>query len=398
MVRYRVIMGALAPGIAVLAGLAGSARSGVAARPSTPPVCSPALRSQRPLSNVRTALVSVTGNPFGVASTADGEWSYVSTLSGEVVVVANRGSKPRVVRQIAIPGEMLSGVALAHDGRYLVVADGSGAAVVSVSRAERGAPDAVLGRLSASGASSDPALQSAIEVAISSDDRFVFVSLESADEIAVFDLRRATESGFRRSALVGTIPLGLAVVGMAVSPDGNWLYATSELASAKARRGTISVISIRRAETRPRQSVVASVPAGCDPVRVAVSPDGKVVWVTARESNSLLGFSASRLRTDPKHALLANVRVGTAPVGLALFRHGSRLVVADSNRFATPDQPAELTVIDTRAALAHKSAVIGAVMAGTFPREISVDASHLRLFITNFGSNQLEVVDTRRIP
>jgi DNA-binding beta-propeller fold protein YncE len=343
-------------------------------------------------------MVSVTGHPFGVASTADGEWSFVSTLSGEVAVIGDRVGKPRVVQEIALPGEMLSGDALTHDGRYLLVADGSGAAILSVSRAERGAPHAVLGRLSASGASSDFALQSAIEVAISSDDRFVFVSLESANEIAVFNLRRAIESGFHQSALVGTIPLGLAVVGMAVSPDGRWLYATSEVASTKARHGTISVINIRRAETRPRHSVVASVAAGCDPVRVAVSPDGKVVWVTARESNSLLAFSASRLRTDPKHALLATVRVGTAPVGLALFRAGSRIVVADSNRFATPGQPAELTVIDTRAALAHKSAVIGAIPAGTFPREISVDVSHERLLVTNFGSNQLEVVDTSHLP
>jgi DNA-binding beta-propeller fold protein YncE len=293
---------------------------------------------------------------------------------------------------------MLAGDALTHDGRYLVVADGSGAAILSVSRAERGAPHAVLGRLSASSQSSNFALQSAIEVAISPDNRFVFVSLESANEIAVFSFRRALASGFRHSALVGTIRLGVAVVGMAISPDGKWLYATSERANAKTRQGTISVINIRRAESRPRDSVVTSVAAGCDPVRAAVSPDGKVVWVTARESNSLLAFSASRLRTNPQHALLANVRVGAAPVGLVLLRDGARIVVADSNRFAAPGQAAELTVIDTRAALAHKSAVIGAIPAGAFPREISVDASHKRLLVTNFGSDQLEFVDTSHLP
>jgi len=399
MARCRLIFVAVtAVGTAVVAGFAASARSDVAASPGTPPVCSPALRSQRPLAKVGTAMVSVAGHPFGVVSTADGGWSFVSTLSGEVAVIADRGSKPRVVREIALPGDMLSGDALTHDGRYLVVADGSGAAILSVSRAERGAPHAVLGQLSASGQSSNFALQSAIEVAISPDDGFVFVSLESANQIAVFDFRRALESGFRHSALVGTIPLGLAVVGMAISPDGNWLYATSEAESAKARHGTVSVINIRRAESQPRHSVVASVAAGCDPVRAAVSPDGKVLWVTARESNSLLAFSASRLPTHPQHALLASVRVGTAPVGLALLRDGARIVIADSNRFAAPGQAAELTVIDTRAALAHKSAVIGAIPAGTFPREISVDASHKRLLVTNFGSDQLEVVDTSHLP
>lgn len=384
---------------AVLAGFAASARSDVTARPSTPPVCSPALDSQRPLRKVGTAMVSVTGNPFAVVSTADGKWSFVSTLSEGVSVIAHRRGRSRVVHEIGLPGEMLLGEALTHDGRYLVVADGSGAAILSVSRVERGAPRAVLGRLSASGSSSNFALQSAIEVAISADDRFAFVSLESANEIAVFDLRRAVESGFHDSSLVGTIPLGLAVVGMAISPDGNWLYATSEAAaSTRTRHGTISVINVRQAETRPRHSVVASVAAGCDPVRVAVSPNGKVVWVTARESNALLAFSASRLHTDSEQAPLARIRVGTAPVGLALLRDGARIVVADSNRFAAPGRSAKLTVIDTRAALAHKSAVIGAIPAGAFPRELSVDAPQKRLLVTNFGSNQLEVVELTHIP
>ena len=111
-----------------------------------------------------------------------------------------------------------------------------------------------------------------------------------------------------------------------------------------------------------------------------------------------MAFSASRLRTDPQHARLASLRVGTAPVGLALVRGGARIVVADSNRFGTPGQSANLTVIDTRAALAHKRAVIGAIRAGAFPRELSVDVRQKRLLVTNFGSNQLEVVDLTTIP
>jgi hypothetical protein len=46
-----------------------------------------------------------------------------------------------------------------------------------------------------------------------------------------------------------------------------------------------------------------------------------------------------------------------------------RIVVADSNRFATQGSPAELMVIGARTALAHESAVIGAIPAGTFPSE-----------------------------
>jgi DNA-binding beta-propeller fold protein YncE len=343
-------------------------------------------------------MVPLSGNPFGVVSTEGGVWSFVSTLSGTVAVLDDRGRRPRVVREITLPGDTLAGDVLTNDERYLLVADGSGAAVLDVGRVERGAPHAVLGKLAVDARSTSLALDSAIEVSVSPDDRFAFVSLESANEIAVFNLDRALKTGFKRSALVGTIPLGLAVVGMAISPDGHWLYATSEARSATSRQGTISVMNLKVAETRPRRSVVESATAGCDPVRVALSPDGTVVWVAARESNSLLAFSAPRLRSDPQHALLARIRVGAAPVGLALLRKGTRIVVADSNRFAAPGQAAALTVIDTHAALAHKAAVIGAIPAGTFPRELSAEATQNRLLVTNFGSNQLEVIDLSHLP
>jgi DNA-binding beta-propeller fold protein YncE len=132
-------------------------------------------------------------------------------------------------------------------------------------------------------------------------------------------------------------------------------------------------------------------------VRVVISPDGHTVWVTTRGSNALLGFSASRLMHDPAHALQADVRVGQAPVGLAIVDHGRRIVVADSNRFLVPGSTAGLTVIDTAAALAGKPAVLGFIEAGKFPREESLEPNGT-LLITNFASDQLEAVNTTNLP
>lgn len=342
-------------------------------------------------------MVPLGGNPFGVVTSSDGRWSFVAQLSGRSVsVVSDRGARPQVVRQIDV-GVALEGAALSHDGRYLLVAAGSGAVVIDVRAALRGSARPLLGELSA-GSASSIRLASAIEVALSPNDRFAFVSLESADEVAVFDLRRALRRRFRGSSLVGTIPLGLAPVGMAVSPDGRWLYATSEQRNVYERVGTLSVIDLRKAETQPRRSVIATVAAGCDPVRVAVSPSGETVWVTARESNSLLAFSAARLRADPKHALLAHVRVGSAPVPLAVVDGGRRIVVGDSNRFHGAGQHSALTLVSAIAALRHKPAVLGEIRAGSFPREMSVDLKRKRLLVTNFGSNEIEVVDTASLP
>jgi DNA-binding beta-propeller fold protein YncE len=154
----------------------------------------------------------------------------------------------------------------------------------------------------------------------------------------------------------------------------------------------LSVISLAKAERDPARSVIATVPAHCQPVRVAVSADGRTVWVTARASDQLLAFSATRLISDPSHALLAAVRVGEAPVGLALTSGDQRVVVADSNRFNASGAHSDLTVVSAPAALAGRSAILGTIPAGSFPREMALEPNGDTLLVGNFASKQLEAV------
>jgi 6-phosphogluconolactonase (cycloisomerase 2 family) len=334
--------------------------------------------------------------PFGVSATPGGRWDLVGALAARssVAVFANRAAGgPRLVRQIRLPQAAL-GTHLTADGRYLLAADdGGGADVVAISRAVRGKKGALLGALNAPGGGG------AIEVTTSLDGRFAFVSLEDSAAIAVFNLRRALSKGFTRADFVGLIPVGIAPVGMTVSPNGRWLYATSELSSkARARYGTLSVINVKTAESRPDKSVVTSVDAGCGPVRVITSGSGSTVWVTARESNSLLGFSAARLISAPKRALVAVVRVGQAPVGLALVNRGSAIVVADSNRFRIAGAKSSLAVVSVAHALAGRGALVGYLPAGLFPREMTVVPNRRTLLVGNFASDQLESVDLARLP
>ncbi|HEY6278389.1 MAG TPA: hypothetical protein VIX86_18910 [Streptosporangiaceae bacterium] len=365
------------------------------------PGCSTATGPAPRASGVHPAMVQVPGNPFGVVITGDGHWAFVA-LGGSVGVFRLGTAAPALVRQIAVPGRAL-GETLTSDGRYLLVADGAGGAdVISLSRAEQGAARAVIGVLGPG----QPA-GGAIEVAASPDGRFVFVTLETQDRAAVFSLARALATGFGPGDLVGYIPLGVAPVGMAVSPDGRWLYATSELTRGgqpgvspgrPGGLGTLSVIDLSRAETQPAASVVATVAAGCSPVRVVTSADGSQVWVTARGSDDLLCFSATLLRTRPSRALAARVRVGEAPVGLALVRNGSRVVVADSNRFGAAGATSGLAVVSVPAALAGRPALLGLVPAGQFPREMAVAPDGRTLLAGNFGSGQLEEVEVASLP
>jgi DNA-binding beta-propeller fold protein YncE len=346
---------------------------------------------------VPTSLEPVPGTPYGVVVTADGRWSFVSQPApgGVGVFRIGRPDLPPLVRQVDTSGQ-LWGEALTPGGRYLLAADGAdGAVVISVSRAESGGAGALLGTLGGGSPGG------AIEVAVSPDGRFAFVSLEDSASIAVYNLQQGLAKRFGRSDLVGMIPVGIAPVGLAVSPDGRWLYATSEVAaggSPSGEQGWLTVISLDRAETDPAGSVVSTVDAGCSPVRVITSADGGVVWVTARGSDRLLGFAAARLRTNPAHSLVASVQVGEAPVGLALVDGGTRIVVADSNRFGAPNATSSLAVVSAPAALAGSPSLVGYLAAGRFPREMALEPGGKTLLVTNFSSQQLEAVGVADLP
>jgi DNA-binding beta-propeller fold protein YncE len=220
--------------------------------------------------------------------------------------------------------------------------------------------------------------------------------------VAVYDLGDERRPRFGATDYVGSITLGQSVVGSALSTSGEDLYVTSEGAGRSlavrgpdAGDGTLSVIDVSRAEHGSAHAVVATVPAGRQPVRVVVSPSGSIVWLTARASNSVLALSARQLLSNPAKALVATAKVGTTPVGLALFDHGDRIIVADSNRFDTRGARSSLTVLNARAALAHKPAVVATLRAGLFPREIAIDQRGNAALVTNFASNQLEIVPLR---
>ena len=373
------------------------------------------------------------GSPFGVAVTPDGRYGFVAVAGGSVIDVLRMAKtasgRPVLVRSIPVAGEPL-GETITPDGKYLLAADGNGAVVISVARAESGAASVVLGTLAAPGGSGNGqgALSaSAIEVATSRDGRYAFVTLEYDQRAAVFNLAGALSRGFGSADYVGSIPLGQAAVGLAVSPDGRWLYATSEgavpaqhpvgirtspggsgpaLSVAQAARagivpneppGTLTLIDLRRAETDPAHSVVATVDAGCQPVRVITAANGTQVWVTARASDDVLCFAAARLITDPSHALVAVVRVGEAPVGLTAVRDGTLIVVADSNRFSAQGAHADLTVINVADALDGRPVLVGDIPAGLFPRDMTA-APNGTVLVSNFNSSQVEAVDTATIP
>jgi DNA-binding beta-propeller fold protein YncE len=235
------------------------------------------------------------------------------------------------------------------------------------------------------------------QVRVTPDGRFAFVTLQGSNGLAVFNLKAAIGSGFSSAHLVGTVPLGLSPVDISVSPDGRWLYATTQNRAKGSDQGGLSVIDVARAETDPAAAVRTTVPAGCVPIRVITTGGGQYVWVTARDSDTLLAFSAARLRGDPRHALVAKILVGQGPIGMTPYR-GNRIIVADSNLHTRPGATANLMVVDESAALAGHPALLGTIAAGLLPRQFAMEPGTTILLVTNSTSRQLEAVDLGNLP
>ena len=310
------------------------------------PGCQSVAPPQRNLTSVRTAEVTVPAPPFGVVYAQNRDITFVA-LNTTLGVLNTSAFVPRLVHEIPLPASGSAGIALTHNGRHvLVTASGAALIVVDAARAATGSPDAVVGVVNGTAAAGD----SAIEVTVSRDDRYAFVSEEYGSRqtsgrgtIEVFELHRPAANGTVSGAYVGYLELGESVVGTALSSDGRILYVTSELASSNATQGTLSVLDVEKLKTEPSTALISQVAAGCGPVRVIVSRDDRVVWVTARESNALLAFDAAKLISDTSVALLASVQVGTAPVGLRFAgAKEQRILTADSNRFAVGNATAGL--------------------------------------------------------
>jgi DNA-binding beta-propeller fold protein YncE len=260
----------------------------------TAPGCTTAVDDGPAITSVQPHFVTIGGRPFGVAVASTSDEAFVS--SGDATeAVSLHSATPRLLGQIGTGGE---GDAVTPDGREVLVAAGGSLRIFATSLGQPVSPESI----------TTPG-DGAIEVAIAPDGSAAFVSLEGAAAIAVVRLHE-TAAGLA-GTYVGEVPVGLAPVGLAFSPDGKWLYSTSEGGgSLGGDHGSLRVIDVARAMSDPGSSVVTTVDAGCEPVRVAVSPDGTIVWVTARASDALLGYAASRLLTDRAHSLIADVRVG----------------------------------------------------------------------------------------
>ncbi len=376
----------------------------------------------------------VPGRPFQALPSVDGCWLFVSVnplppagpeagpAAGRaatpaaspagVALLSYRDGRLTLVRVLPMP-QAPAGMALTRDGALLAVTHNSGTSLVDVAAWTAGRGEAVIGAIP------DQADAGRVYAGIAPDDRTLFIADERARSITVVDLVQARIPGGARSSVIGTIPTGELPIALTFSADGRWLFSTSQRAPAalqwpvSCRRqgsfdpseapeqteGAILVIDVARARTTPAQSVVHAVRAGCNPVRLVLSPRGDRAYVSARAENALLVFDTRQLLPggDSATARVARVPVGTAPVGVVVAPSGQRVLVTNSNRFAgNADDRQSVTIIDATRVAEGAAAIIGQIPAGAFPREMRLMPDGRTLVLTNFNSQTVQLVDLTR--
>jgi DNA-binding beta-propeller fold protein YncE len=347
--------------------------------PRARPVDAPPLAGAEPL------VTSLPSRPFAVAVTPDGRRAFVSMPrpNARGLLVLSAGEPWRLERELWLdPAVVPRGITTDRAARYLLAANSAGGLiVVQVEALVAGSPDPPMWLLESP---SDGSMQ----VILDREDRFAYVTDEQSSTLSVFDFEGSLRSALPQARLVGQVRMPPAPVGLAQTPDGEHLLVVSQ---GSDDHGVLSVLRAREAAHDPGRAVVSSVPAGSQPVRTAIASE--VVWVTARGSNSLLAFDLERLIAGASRPLRAVVRVGAAPVGLALLHRGSTVVVANSNRYGPgAEQPQTLSVIDAATALKGRKALVGSIRVGAFPRELARLPDDRGVLVTNVFSQTLQAV------
>lgn len=341
------------------------------------------------LSPTADQTIAVPGRPFAAEPSADNCRLFVSLMPGQgqsggsVAVLANRGGTFGLARTYTLAHGSGGGLALSHDGALLAVAAGDTVVLLDVGKLMSADEDPLVATL-------PQGAREAIYTAFSRDDATLFVSEERNASIAVIDVARFRAQG--EQVAVGRIRVGQAPVGLALSADGKTLFSTNQSAGAGSEckpeqangrphaQGALLAIDVVRAVADPAHAVVGAIRAGCNPVRVAASSDGRTLWVSARGDGTVIGFDPAMAASGRGQSVV--VAVGPSPVGLAIRPDGAQLWVANSDRFSTAS--GSLALVTPASPAGARLATT--LKVGAFPRDLRFLPDGRTLVVALFGA------------
>ena len=138
----------------------------------------------------------------------------------------------------------------------------------------------------------------------SADENKLYVANIGSGTVSVVD---------RKTKVVKNLVTGKGAEGIDLSPDGRWVWVTNREAN------TLSVIDAAN------DAVTASFPSGgLMPIRVKFQPDGKAALVSLARSNKVMLFDVATRKP------IQEIEAGSTPVGILVTPDGQRAFVANT--------------------------------------------------------------------
>jgi DNA-binding beta-propeller fold protein YncE len=325
---------------------------------------------------------------------------------GAIVVLQPVGGSLAVAFMLNLPTEPV-GMALTSDESVVAVAGMSRIYFVDVGAMLGGKAKAILGELEYDKGAGT------VSVALSRDNHILFASDEFVGTVTLIDFAAAQAAGFLNVPVLGRIPVGGSPTILEVTVDSEYVFVPVEAVSRRYKPpilcadhpggkavnavGAILAIDVAAAQTSRGNAMRRRSYAGCSPVRMKLSQNGRTAFVTDREENLLRILDTTKILRGEPDALVTAVHVGPVPIGLALVDHDRLALVANSNRWAKEQKPQTLTVIDISDGDGRNPAILGSIRVGIFPRDLSVSPDGRTVVVSNFGSNSLTLLDVSKL-
>jgi DNA-binding beta-propeller fold protein YncE len=297
----------------------------------------------------------------------DGAGGALSPLTPPTVAVVAHGSFP-------------TEVAVSEDGKSVYVANGFSNTVSQYDVGVDGALTAKTPGLVAAGV--DP-----IDVAVSPDRKSVYVTNEfnnsggaSSGTVSQYDVG---QGGALTPKNPATVPTGAGTQGVAVSPDGKNVYVTNA-GSNPSLPGTVSLYNIDPVTGVLSPKSPATVAAGAGPGFLAVSPDGKSVYVTNESDNTVSQYDVGGGGgLTPKAP--ATVAAGADPQGVAASPDSKSVYVVNAGGLPpVAGTVSQYNVDPVTGMLSPKSPAT--VATGVSPIGVAISPEGKSIFVTNFNN------------
>jgi YVTN family beta-propeller protein len=215
-----------------------------------------------------------------------------------------------------------------------------------------------------------------VGLALARDEQILLVANVGSGDLSIVDLSK--------SRLIRNLRLGWGITRVAVDPEGRYAYVTNKGINS------ISVIEIETARFVAGFSVGdPNTGLDQDTRGVAFSKDGKYAYIAVRRPPSLAVIETEKLPYYPERAVQQYIPMDNQPSAVAVTPDGKEIWVAN---YAS----SSVFVIDARS-----HTVSDVVQVGTGPYDIAFstenpdDPGHYYTFIANFLSHNVSLLDSR---